>query len=79
MLGSVICPTGRRREQSPLDAMKDARKSVRQCAKFASGFNLIWVVQSLAQKYFAFHSSPIGGYSRASRLDRRGVAHRHGR
>jgi hypothetical protein len=43
---------------------------VRQQAKFASGFNLIWVVQSRRQKYFAFLLPLIGGYSRPSRLDR---------
>jgi hypothetical protein len=52
---------------------------LRAKGNFISRFKVIWVVQSPRAKYFAFHLALIGGYCRASRLDRRGVARRHGR
>jgi hypothetical protein len=37
-------------------------------------FNLIWVVQSWREKYFAFHPPPIDGYLALSRLTQRGAS-----
>jgi hypothetical protein len=39
----------------------------------SSHFNVIWVVQSRAKKYFASTAGQITGYFDASRLDQRGV------
>jgi len=47
---------------------------LREKLNFANPFNLIWPVQSCAQKHFAFHQAQIGGLSRHPGLATRGVS-----
>jgi hypothetical protein len=59
---------------SPTGVQKIPQTRVRQNRDFMKYFNVIWVVQSLAKKYFAFVFSEIGDSLPLSRAHKRGVS-----
>jgi hypothetical protein len=56
------------------------KMSLRGNRDFLNRFKLIWVVQSLLQRYIAFHRPQISGYFRAVSTRQEGrIARRHER
>jgi hypothetical protein len=75
--GEPSCPAGnspRLKANDPLVPTIGRQNRMLAKSNFLKLLKLIWVIQSVLEKYSAFHFSQISGFFAPSRLDTRGVS-----